>query len=130
MSSTSDILQEIIQESKHYAEIKISLFKINLIEKTTRLVGMILSWLIGLFLGSVIFLFFGFSLASELSSQFHSEVLGYLTVGILFVIALIVFLLVGMKIIYKIIANHLVQLFYAGKSRRNDTHISGTDGRA
>ncbi len=88
----------LFQNIKDYIKLQIDLLKINLTEKSSQILSVILSLLIGVILLLVAFIYFSMALVHWMASLLNSMIYGYLIVGGIFVILFLVFYLLRKKI--------------------------------
>jgi hypothetical protein len=84
------MLERFSQLLRHYIELRLEIFKVDLQDQTQKLLAKALVGFWFLFLGSAFLLFTSFALAFYLNEILESKFLGFLIIGITFLLILAV----------------------------------------
>ncbi|MGI6719071.1 MAG: phage holin family protein [Bacteroidales bacterium] len=104
--------KNIIKEVKILIDKEIELFKVNLVEKISKIITTLFVGLIAVFLVMIAFIYFSFAIAEAIKPLFsqNNTFVAYLIIGGIFVILLILLVVFNKK---KLILNKFVRKFTA-----------------
>jgi hypothetical protein len=96
--SKNDTYASFIKDVKDYIEMNYDLFLLNLIEKLSIIISLLLALLIGILLLLIAFVYFSIAFIYWSELFFHSLVPGFLIVGGIFVILFFIFYLLRKRL--------------------------------
>ncbi len=120
MTNKQSFFSETRQKVRDYVKQKMLLMKLQAIEKTSRFIGAVISGIIALLVLIFTILFLSVAAAHGLANLTGSIVWGYLIVGLIYLLLLIIITTVARKAIKRSITNFSINTFL-DKNAENET---------
>jgi uncharacterized membrane protein (DUF106 family) len=108
----TDNINELKKELEEYVQARLDLTRLHIAGELSRFISRLLTKTIILYLLFFVFLFFSIAGALLLGQITNSYIIGFASIGIIFLIAILVFLLLSKKLIEKPVVRHLIELLF------------------
>ncbi len=121
-SELHQAIAELADSLKKYLEIRLDLFKLDVIEKSSRVISLLISVALILLVFSLFFLFASWALALWLGTLLGSQILGFLSVAGFFLLLTIVFYLLRKRLFLSSVIKHLSQIIFKNTRNNEEGH--------
>jgi len=116
----ADNISEVIEASRKYLESHLTLFKLELLERLSKVVSLIISTMLVLMIASLFVLFLSLTAAIFLGHLLHNMELGFLILSAFFFILLVIFWKLRKNLIINQVIESLNSILFTDNERNDD----------
>lgn len=98
-NNRDDKYSKFVRDAKEYIELQSDMLRLNLVEKLSLIISYLVVMIIGLFLGLAAFVYFSMAFVFWLGTFFNSLIPGFLIMGGIFVLILVLFFIMRKRLL-------------------------------
>ena len=119
-STFSQSITDLVNSIRRYIDIRLTLVKLEVMEKSARIISLTITAVFFLTLFMLFLLFISLAAALWLGDLLHNQALGYLCVAMFYLVSGFIILMLRRRLFLGTVLRHLSEIFFEEKNKEGD----------